>query len=568
MSVPTPAEYDPYRSRIWSSIVRETFTARRTWSASMTFACSVTAMSPAERIRPPSSRSRRLSPFSWLSRVFARRWASSITTPSELREFVDEQDALVGLVDRPRDDAVVGLRPELGMASVRIMPDVPGELRLGRPGGKEDRPPGGRDEELARALLPHLAALLTGLLVEHADHVPGALVDDDLFLPELLARRRHAIAAAELGEGDLEDAAKEIAERIPGVSLRRRLGPPALRAHPVRWRGIGPAMDALVSETLRHVDRRLLRVDQVSLGASEAALVRQHLVSLLHLDEGALRVLGVVDDPDLFRDRRQMEGQGLGDHGLPRARGSDEEEVAPLVRGDSGELHRLILADHAFQRVVRDRDLRRRLEVVEGESLVRREQLRPRDERHLDYGARSLRVQTTTPVGCFVIVPILVPTTECMFISAAMSRIRCVMMPSKTTARVCFAVFRVSTRSRTGTSVTTPSPSSRRRAVEEPPSWRSISRYFSNFGLRTFVVGVSGAGATSRNCRGSPRGSGRGSGLGSEPRSARPGGAPAGRASGNSDSGLYNWPESPYISTYWSAGTLFRSAFMICFFVC
>src|SRR5438445_667734 len=305
------------------------------------------------------------------------------------------------------------------MASVRIMPHVSEELRLARPGGEDERPSGDRDEDLPRALLLHLATLLEGLLIEDADHVPRALVDDDLFLPELLARRRHTIAAAELGEGDLEDAAQEIAERIPGVSLRGRLGPPAFRAHPVRRRGIGPAMDALVSETLRHIDRRLLRIDQVPLGAGEAVLVRQDLVPLLHLDEGALRVLGVVDDPDLFRDRRQMEGKGLGDHGLPRAGGSDEEEVAPLVRGDPGELHRLILTDHAFQRVVRDRDLRGRLEVVEGESLVRREQLRPRDERHLDYGARSLRVQTTTPVGCFVIVPILVPTTECMFISAA-----------------------------------------------------------------------------------------------------------------------------------------------------
>src|SRR5207244_9084523 len=335
--------------------------------------------------------------------------------------------------------------------------------------------------------------------------------------------------------------AQEIAEGIPGVSLRRRLGPPALRAHPVRRRGIGPAMDALVSETLRDVDRRLLRIDQISLGPGEAVLVRQDLVPLLHLDERALRVLGVVDDPDLFRDRRQMEGQGLGDHGLPRAGGSDEEEVTPLVRGDPGELHRLILADHAFQRVVRDRDLRGRLEVVEGESLVGREQLRSRDERHLAYGARSLRVQTTTPAGCFVIVPIFVPTTECMFISAAMSRIRCVMMPSNTTARVCFAFFSVSTSSRTGTSVTTASPSSRRRAVEDPPSWTSISRYFSSFGFSTFVVGVSGTGATSRNSRASARASGLGSGRGSAPRSDRPwsGTGEAGLASGNSDSGLY-----------------------------
>src|SRR6267378_7300750 len=229
-----------------------------------------------------------------------------------------------------------------------------------------------------------------------------------------------------------------------------------------------------------------------------------------------------------------MEGQGLGDHRLPRTGGSHEEEVAALVRGDPRELHRLVLADDTLQRVVRNRDLGGRLEVVEGKSLVRREQLRPRDECHLDYGARSLRVQTTTPVGCFVIVPIFVPTTECMFISAAISRIRCVMMPSKTTARVCFAVLSVSTSSRTGTSVTTASPSSRRRAVEEPPSCRRMSRYFSSFGLRTFVVGVRGAGGrSSRGSRGS-RGSGRNSGLGS----ARGCGPLAGFGSGNSDSAL------------------------------
>src|SRR5436309_379307 len=174
------------------------------------------------------------------------------------------------------------------------------------------------------------------------------------------------------------------------------------------------------------------------------------------------------------------------------------------------------------------------------------------------YGAKSLRVQTSTPAGCFVIVPIFVPTIECMFISDAMSRIRCVMMPSKTTARVCFALLSVSTSSRTGTSVTTPSPSSRRRAVEEPPSCRRMSRYFSSFGLRTFVVGVRGAGGrSSRGSRGS-RGSDRNSGLGS----ARGCGPAAGFGSGNSDSALYTWPERPYISTYWSAGILFRRHFV------
>src|SRR5207247_1911405 len=203
--------------------------------------------------------------------------------------------------------------------------------------------------------------------------------------------------------------------------------------------------------------------------------------------------------------------------------------------------------------------------VVEGESLVRREQLRPGDDVHPAYGARSLRVQTTTPAGGLVIVPIFVPTTADMFISAAMSRIRCVMIPSNTTARVCFLAFRVSTSSRTGTSVTTPSPSSRRRAVEEPPSCRSMSRYFSNFGFRALVVGVRGAGGASRTSRGS----GLDSGRGSPPRSNRPGAGagPAFFASGNSVSGLYTWPLSPYISTYWSAGILFRRAFMICFCV-
>src|SRR5881409_2563338 len=164
--------------------------------------------------------------------------------------------------------------------------------------------------------------------------------------------------------------------------------------------------------------------------------------------------------------------------------------MASLVRGDSRERDRLVLAHDPLQRIVRDRDVRRRLEVVEGEAVFGGDHLRSRDTLHLAYGAKSLRVQTSTPAGCFVIVPIFVPTIECMFISDAMSRIRCVMMPSKTTARVCFALLSVPTSSRTGTSVTTPSPSSRRRAVEEPPSCRRMSRYFSSFGLRTFVVGV------------------------------------------------------------------------------
>src|SRR5205823_233856 len=202
-------------------------------------------------------------------------------------------------------------------------------------------------------------------------------------------------------------------------------------------------------------------------------------------------------------------------------------------------------ADDPLQRIVRVPDLGGGLEVVEGESLVRREQLRPGDDVHPAYGARSLRVQTTTPAGCLVIVPIFVPTTADMFISAAMSRIRCVMIPSNTTARVCFLAFRVSTSSRTGTSVTTPSPSSRRRAVEEPPSCRSISRYFSNFGFRALVVGVRGGGGASRRSRDS----GLGSVRGSPPRSNRPAARtrPGAFASGHPGSRLQTSPRRPHL---------------------
>ncbi len=119
-----------------------------------------------------------------------------------------------------------------------------------------------------------------------------------------------------------------------------------------------------------------------------------------------------------------MQRQGLGDHRLARARWPDEEEVTSLLRGDPGEGDRLVLADDPLERIVRDQDLRGVVEVPEVESLVCCEQFRPRDTPHPDYGARSLRVQISTPAGCFVIVPIFVPITECMFISDAMSRIR------------------------------------------------------------------------------------------------------------------------------------------------
>src|SRR5881296_1211649 len=288
----------------------------------------------------------------------------------------------MGFVDRTRDDAIVRLGTELRMATIRIVTHVAEQFCLARPRREDERPPGDRDEHLARTLLLHLPTLLKRLLVEHSDHVARPLVDDDLFLAELLPGRRHAVPALELRERDLEDAAEQVAERIPDIRLGGRLRSPALRAHAVRRRGVRPAVDALVAEPLRHVDRRFFRIDQVAFGAGEPILLLQDLVPLLHFDQGTFRILRIMDDSNLFRDRWQVQGEGLGDHRLARARRADEEEMPPLVRGDPRERDRFVLADDPLQRIVRNRDLGRRVEVVEGEAVLGGDHLRSRDTLH------------------------------------------------------------------------------------------------------------------------------------------------------------------------------------------
>src|SRR2546427_5519970 len=302
---------------------------------------------------------------------------------AEQRKLVDEQDALVGFVDRTRDDAIVRLGAELRMAAVRIVTDVPEQFRLARPRREDERPAGDRDEHFAGALLLHLPTLLERFLVEHADHVARPLVDDDLFFAELLPGRRHAVPALELCERDLEDAAEQVPERIPDVRLGGRFRSAALRAHSVRRRGVRPAGDALVAEPLRHVDRRFFRIDQVAFGAREPILFLQHLVLLLHLNQRPFRVLRIVDDPDLFRHGRQVEGESLGNHRLARAWWADEQEMPTLVRGDPRERDRFVLADDPLQRIVRNRDVRRRLEVVQGKAVLRGHHFRSRDTLHL-----------------------------------------------------------------------------------------------------------------------------------------------------------------------------------------
>src|SRR6266849_1816026 len=287
-------------------------------------------------------------------------------------------------VDRAGDDAVVRLRAELRMTTVRVMADVSEEFGLARSGREDERSSGDRDEDLAGALLLDLAALLERLLVEHADHVARPLVDDDLFFPELLPSRRDAIPALKLRERDLEDAAEQVAERIADVRLGGRFRSPAFGAHAVGRRRVRPAVDALVAEPLRDVDGCLLRIDEVAFRAREPVLFLQDLVALLDFDERPLRILRIVYHSNLFRDRWEVEGEGLADHRLARSRWADKQEVPALIRGDPRERDRLVLADDPLQRIVRDRDLRGRLEVVEGESLIRGERLRSRDRLHPD----------------------------------------------------------------------------------------------------------------------------------------------------------------------------------------
>src|SRR2546425_1132738 len=272
----------------------------------------------------------------------------------------------MGFVDRARDDAVVRLRTELRMAAVRIVADISEEFRLARPRREDERPSRDRDEDLSRALLLDLAALLERLLVKYADHVSRPLVDDDLFLAELLPGRRHAIPALELRERDLEDAAEQVAERIADVRLGRRLWSAALRAHAIGRRRIRPAVDALVAEPLRDVDGRFFGIDEIPFRAREPVLLLQDLVALFDFDEGPFRILRIVHDSDLFRHRRQMEGEGLGDHRLARAGRADHRvhvhlrrDVQDALRDDPVEDHRAGLL-RGLERVdeLSDRDLR------------------------------------------------------------------------------------------------------------------------------------------------------------------------------------------------------------------
>jgi hypothetical protein len=111
-----------------------------------------------------------------------------------------------------------------------------------------------------------------------------------------------------------------------------------------------------------------------------------------------------------------MESQGLGYHRLPGPWGAYEQKVAPLARGNPCERDSFILTDHPHQRILWNKDIRRRFNRFQV-------WLAPQVNLSFSHQFKSSFVQISTEDGCFVTLLILVPTTVPIFFSVARSRI-------------------------------------------------------------------------------------------------------------------------------------------------
>ena len=267
---------------------------------------------------------------------------------SELGKLVDEEHALVGLVDAPRQDPVVREGPELRVPAVRIVPNVPEKLGLARPGGHHEGVAVELHQHLPRALALHLAAALERGLVEHLDHLAGALVGDDLLEAVAQARRPDGLGEPALApHRDLQDPSHQVAEGVPGGV---RVGDdllevPAARAVPLRGAREEAAPGATVAQALGHRGRDILRAEELPLEPAGALALGENLRAGHHLHAGSLRILRVVDDADLLFRPREMQGEGLGRHGLPDARRPHQEQMPALEGRDAGELDGPVLPD-------------------------------------------------------------------------------------------------------------------------------------------------------------------------------------------------------------------------------
>ena len=284
-------------------------------------------------------------------------------------ELIDEEHPLVGFVDDAGNDPFVGQRPELGMAAVRVVPNIPEELRFGRAGGHQERVPVEPDEDLARALVLEGTPALERPLVEDLDLLARPLVRDDLLDAGAQTGRPDGLLRVSSGaHRELEDPPHEVAERVAAARDARRhlFHVPAARAVSLGRRGVEAAPRAPVAEAFG--DRRwgVGREDQLALDGPGRLPLPVYLFPRDDLDAGALGVLRVVDDPELGPRALQVEREGLRRHRFPDAGGADEQEVAPLVRRDPGDLDRLLLADDPFEGVGRDVDVLGGRDLVQG----------------------------------------------------------------------------------------------------------------------------------------------------------------------------------------------------------
>src|SRR4030042_4119731 len=164
---------------------------------------------------------------------------------TQMRQLVDEQDALVGAVDRTRDHPIIRLRPKLRMAAVRVVPHVPKQLHIACPRSQDERVPPNRNDDLPGALLLKLAPLLESLLVQDLDHLARTLEDHHPLLPEPLPGSGHALPASELAHSHFDEPPQKVPERVVrrGSHLSD-LGPGALGTEAVFGRRVRATIGA------------------------------------------------------------------------------------------------------------------------------------------------------------------------------------------------------------------------------------------------------------------------------------------------------------------------------------
>ncbi len=288
---------------------------------------------------------------------------------TDVRKFVDEEHPLVRLVHDARYHALVRQGPELRMAPIRVVANVPEQLRLGRSGRHQEGVPVELDQDLARALVLELASALERPLVEHLDLVARPFVGNDLLHPGLEAGRSDRFLRVPTGaHGELEDPADEVTERVaaardPG---RRLLHVPAARAVALGRERVEAASRASVAEPLGDGRRSFRGRDQLPFDRPGRLAFVVDLLPGDHFDAGSFGVLRVVDDAQLGPRSLEVEREGLRGHRLPDAGRTDEQEVPSLVGRDASDLNRLFLADDPLEGVGRDVD------VLGGAHLVER----------------------------------------------------------------------------------------------------------------------------------------------------------------------------------------------------